>query len=135
MLAVSFASGRSASSRSTRSLAPAVELADVERAAAADEDPARRQVVGAEVDERADGALLADDRGDQRLVDAVLQRDDEAVRREPRRDRRRARPPVCCDLTASSTAPRSSGSSSGETARRLDGELLDRPLDRAARAR
>ena len=38
----------------------AVELADVERALAADEDPARREVVGAEVHERADRPLLAD---------------------------------------------------------------------------
>ena len=52
---------------------PSVELADVERTAAADEDPPGRQVVGAEVHERADGALLADDRRDQRLVHAVLQ--------------------------------------------------------------
>ena len=73
--------------------AAAVELADVERAAAAEEDPARLEVVGAEVDERADGALLADDRGDQRLVDAVLQRDDEAVAGEPRGHGARARPP------------------------------------------
>ena len=39
-----------------------VELADVERATSADEDAARLEVVGAEVDERADGALLADER-------------------------------------------------------------------------
>ncbi len=68
--------------------AAAVELADVERAAAADEDPARLEVVGAEVHERADRALRADAAGDLRLVDPVLQRDDEAVGREPRRDRR-----------------------------------------------
>ena len=65
----------------------AVELADVERALAADEDAARRQVVRAEVHERADRPLLADPRGDHRLVDAVLERDDEAVRREAGRDR------------------------------------------------
>ena len=66
----------------------AVELADIERAAAADEDPARLEVVGAEVHERAHRPLWPDPAGDLRLVDPVLERDDEAVGREPRRDRR-----------------------------------------------
>ena len=71
-----------------RSLRAPVELADVR---ARPRPPTKirpgREVVGAEVDERADRPLLAHGRGDQRLVDAVLQRDDEAVGREPRRDR------------------------------------------------
>src|SRR5262249_19176601 len=63
-----------------------VELTDVERALAADKDPAGREVVSPEVDERADGPLLADPRCDGRLVDAVLQRRDEAVGGEPSHD-------------------------------------------------
>ena len=55
-----------------------VELAHHDRAAAAVVDDARLEVVGAEVDERADRALLAGDLGDGQLVQAVLRRDDAA---------------------------------------------------------
>ena len=50
-------------------------FADHHGAAAAVEDHAGLEVVGAEVDERADGARLADDVGDGQLVEPVLRRD------------------------------------------------------------
>ena len=58
---------------------PAVELAQVQRTATADEDPPRREPIGAEVDEGTDRPLRADDGCDQGRVEAVLERDDEAV--------------------------------------------------------
>ena len=128
MLAVSFASGQVVEQPLEAVAAAAVELADVEGAAAAEEDPARLEVVGAEVDERADGALLADDRGDQRLVDAVLQRDDEAVAGEPgghggerglrvlRFDGEQHRLQLVGELV-------------GRDGPHLGGELVDRPFD------
>ena len=60
MFAVSFASGQVAHELLEPLAAAAVELADVERAAAADEDPARLEVVGAEVHERAHRPLGPD---------------------------------------------------------------------------
>ncbi len=69
----------SRASCSTRSLAPPVDLADEEGAFAAEEDSPGADIVGAEVDERAHRALRADGVGDEWLVDAVLQRDDESV--------------------------------------------------------
>src|SRR5439155_829398 len=50
-------------------------LADHDRAAAAIEDGAGLQIVGAEVHERPDGPRLADDLGDGQLVEPVLRRD------------------------------------------------------------
>src|SRR5205823_73559 len=50
-----------------------VELTDIERAPAAEEDAAGRDPVGAEVDERADRSLPADGGRYQRLVDPVLE--------------------------------------------------------------
>ena len=117
MFCVSFASGRSREQPLEAVGAAPVELAHVQRAPAADEDAARIEVVGAEVDERADRPLLADDRGDQRLVDTVLKRDDEPVGREPAARSRASAASVCCAFTASSTVPSSAGSSSGSTAR------------------
>ena len=108
-----------------------VELADVEGAAAAEEDAARLQVVGAEVDERPDRALRAEERGDQRLVDAVLQRDDEAVRGEARRDRAEGVLGVL-GLDGEQHGAEPVGQLVGRDRPRLDRELLDRALDAQA---
>ncbi len=131
MFCVSFASGRSRSSRSRRSVRRPSSSPTYERAPAADEDAARIEVVGAEVDERADRPLLADDRGDQRLVDTVLKRDDEPVGREPGRDLvqcrlgvlrlhgEQHRAELCRQLARHHRA-------------RLHGELVDGPFEREA---
>ena len=110
---------------------PAVELPDVERAATADEDPPRRQVVGAEVHERADGALLAHDRRDQRLVDPVLQGDDESVRVEPRCDGVESRRSVL-RLDGQEDGTEAIRQPVGRDCGSRDRELLDGPLDRQA---
>ena len=75
-----------------RAAAP-VQLAHHERAPAGVVDAPGREVVRAEVHERADGPRLAHGLGDQRLVEPVLQRDHAAVAGQPRRDpgQRRAR--------------------------------------------
>ena len=65
----------------------AVQLADHERRAVASQDDTRLDQIGAEVDEGADGAALPHGIGDLRLVDPVLERHDEPVRREARRHR------------------------------------------------
>ena len=62
-----------------RGVCAAVELADHHRAVAAIVHDARLQIVGAEIDEAADRALLADDIGDDQLVQPVLRRDHDAV--------------------------------------------------------
>ena len=67
---------------------PAVDLADVEGALSAEEDPPGTDVVRPEVGEGAHRALSADGLGDGRFVDAVLERDDEPLVGEPWSDRR-----------------------------------------------
>ncbi len=67
--------------------APAVELADHDRAAAAVHDDPRALVVGAEVDEAADRPLGPDDAGDDPLVEPVLDRDDRTLWCEMGRER------------------------------------------------
>ena len=129
MFAVSFASGRSRTQLVEPPARAAVELADVERAAAADEDPARLEVVGAEVHERAYRPLGPDPAGDLRLVDPVLERDDEAVGREPRRDRRERGVRVL-RLDREQHRVQLAGELLGRHGLRCDGERLDRPFDR-----
>ena len=125
------ATSRSRTSRSTRSLAPAVELAHAKRPPPAEEDATGAEVVGAEVDERADGPLGPHRGGDDRLVQAVLERDDEPVRSETRRDVRERGLGVVRLHRKENRA---------ELLRKRVGrhracrhrELLDRPLDREA---
>ncbi len=62
----------------------AVEFADDDRAVTAIVHHARLQIVGAEIDEAADDMLLADNVGDDVLIEAVLGRDDVAVSGEMR---------------------------------------------------
>ena len=69
----------------------AVDLADHHGAVAGVVNHARLQVVGAEVDERADRALGADDLGDRELVEAVLRRHHVAAGGEVRKQRARRR--------------------------------------------
>ena len=108
---------------------PAVDLADVEGALAAEEDPPRGEVVRAKVDEGADRALRADDVGDHGLVDAVLKRDDEAVFGEPRSDRAECRLRVVC-LDGEQDGAEALREVVRKRRRRAHAELLDRPLDR-----
>jgi len=63
----------------------------VERRRAAVRDLARADVVAAEAERSTDGALRSDRRRDPVLLEAVLERDDAAVRREPGRDRLQGR--------------------------------------------
>ena len=83
MLSVMMALGSKASSAACRAAIRACrrarQLAEDDGAAAAVEDAPGFQVVGAKVDEGADGVLLADDIGDQQFVEAILDRDDIAV--------------------------------------------------------
>ena len=109
----------------------AVELADVERAPAADKDAARREVVRPEVDEGADCPPLADARRDRGLVDAVLQREDEAVTRESRRDRIEGCFGVL-RLHREEDGVQPVRQLVGRDRLRVRGELLDRPFDRQA---
>src|SRR3954468_1814273 len=62
--------------------AAAVEFADHDRAAATEVNDAGCHHIGAEVDERAQGALGAGHVGDDELVESVLQRHDDAAGRE-----------------------------------------------------
>jgi hypothetical protein len=108
--------------------APPVELSDVERAAAAEEDPSWLEVVRAEVDERAHRAVAADDRRDQRLVDPVLERDDEAIGSEAR--------PHCLErllrvlrLHREEDGPERVRQVVRQRCRDVHRELIDRPLD------
>ena len=57
----------------------AIDLADDDGAAAAEMDNARLDIVGAEIDEAADRPLVADDPGDDELIEAVLGGNDVAV--------------------------------------------------------
>ena len=63
-----------------------VDLADHDGAAVAEQDLARSVPVGAEIHEAAHRALGSDLLGDRDLVQAVLRREHEAVRREMRRE-------------------------------------------------
>ena len=67
----------------------AVDLADDDGAAAAVVNHARLDVVRAEVHERADRSLGADDVGDRELVQSILRRDDAAVVAQMREQRAR----------------------------------------------
>ena len=64
---------------------PPVDLAHHHGAAPAEQDHARRDVIGTEIDESADGALRAHHLGDHPLVEAVLERNHAAVLGEMRR--------------------------------------------------
>ena len=107
----------------------AVELADVERTLAADEDAARREIVGPEVHEGADGPFLADPARDHGLVDAVLEGDDEAVRCKTRLDRVERGAGVLA-LHREQYGAEPVRQLAGRDGRHANGELLDRPFDR-----
>ena len=107
----------------------AVELADVQRALSADEDPARCEVVRTEVHEGADGALLADLGGDLRLVDAVLEGDDEAVGCQTGSDRGKGRTGVL-GLHGEEHGTETVRKLARRDGRHAGRELLDRALDR-----
>ncbi len=107
---------------------PTVDLADVEGALAAEEDPPGADVVRAEVDEGADRALRADGLGDGRFVKAVLQGDDEPLVGEPRSDRRKSRLRVV-RLDGEQADVEGVGQILRQDRRRSHRELLDRSLD------
>ena len=107
----------------------AVQLAHIQRALAPDEDATGRNVVGAEVDEGTHGPVVADACRDRRLVHAVLERNDEALRGESRRDGLERRLGVV-RLHREENRAQAMRQSVGRYRRRARGELLDRPLDR-----
>ncbi len=105
-----------------------VDLAHTERAATPDEDAPRADVVGSEVHEGTHGSRCSYGFCDCRLVQSVLERDDEAIRCEARRDTRHRGLRIVC-LHGEEHAPETIGQIVRVNGPSSDCELLDRPLD------